>query len=345
MFCVAGVAFIFMSGARLRQQQAAVNAAAAKPTPHEVRDLAENETPLPTPTKPAADPSAGQRAAYAKHAKELTSLYQQLNAERPKLKPGSPAVAAFNAKAAKYQQGLQSLADEKAHLDALDHAANLNADAATALASLQASAASGDYEAFAATLKKALAEDRGTPSFAGIAALARATLPQATPERIAAGLRTKAARTARAEFDRTTRQVQAIVNQTPPVVPKTAGAESYHYGYHPGAEKPDYDAADSLQSKRELWKGEFVNMDDAPGVFYRSSECEFNPQTKFFYLNRSLPKKKLSDAEYHELTRLYHLLGQQEKTVADAAPPPGAAEHVSADLATLKAQLDGYAMK
>ena len=315
----------------------------APPTPREVRDLAENET-TPSATPPP-DPNAAQRSAYVKHARELTALFQQLDAERPKLKPGSPAVAAFNAKAAKYQQGLQALNAEKARLDSLDHANNLNAEAAVALASLQTSARTGDYEAFAATLKKSLADYRQTSAFPQILALARPTLQQTTPDKVLAALQAKSVETARAEFDKTTRQVQGIVNQVPQIVPKLpARAESYHYGYHPGAAKPDFNT-ENLLATRELWKGEYVNMDEAPGVFYRSADCEFNPQTKYFYTSRNVPKKRLSDTEYKELTRLYHLLGQQEKAIASVTPPTRDAERVSSDLAALKAQLDGYAMK
>ena len=315
----------------------------AAPTPREVRDLAENEAPLSA--TPPPDPNLAPRTAYAKHAKELNTLYQQLNAERPKLKPGSPAVTAFNAKAARYQAGLASLAEEKTRLDALDHASNLNAEAAAALASLQTSAATGDYEAFAATLRKSLTDHRQTPSFPGIVACARATLQQATPDKVAAALQSKAGGAARAEFDKTTRQIQGIVNQAPQiVVPPPGSTEVYKYGFHPGANKPDYNA-ENLIGTREIWKGDYAYLDGAPGVFYRSADCEFNPQTKYFYLSRTVAKKRLSDAEYKELTRLYHLLGQQEKAMADAPTPAKEAEQVSDDLAKLKEQLDGYAMK
>ncbi len=316
-------------------------AAVPKSAPHEVRDLAETETPLPAAAKPTPDPYADQRVAYAKHTKELTTLYQKLNVERGKLKPGSPTVGAFNAKAAKYQQAVTALAAEKAKLDAIDAATNRNAEAADALASLQASAAARDYEAFAATLHKACDQYRQTPSFPAIAALACTTLAHVTGDQVADGLKDKAVRTARADFDKTTRQVQGIVNQTPPVVVKPPGAtEVYGYGYHPGANRPDYNA-NNLQSTRELWKGEYVYINEVPGVYYRSADCEFNPQTKYFFTSRNVPKKRLSDAEYQELTRLYHLLGQQEKAIADATPPAGQAERVTADLAALKTQLDG----
>ncbi len=315
----------------------------ASPTPREVRDLAENEAPLSA--TPPPDPNSTPRGEYVKHARALNILYQQLNAERPKLKPGSPAVAAFNAKAAHYQQGLASLDEEKKRLDALDHASNLNAEAAAALGSLQTSANTGDYEAFAATLKKSLSDHRQTPVFPQIVAFARVTLQQTTPEKVAAALQNKAGGAARAEFDKTTRQVQGIVNQTPPiVVPPPGSTEVYKYGYHPGASKPDYNN-DNLIGTREIWKGEYAYIDGVPGVFYRSADCEFNPQTKYFYLSRTVPKKRLSDAEYKELTRLYHLLGQQEKAMADAPPPAEEAKQVSSELDDLRKQLGGYAMK
>ncbi len=326
------------------QNPAASGQASAKPTPHEVRDLAENEAPVNA--TPTPDPNAVMRAAYLKHAKELTAAYQGLEAERAKLKSGSPAVAAFNTKAARYQHDLQTLAEEKTRLDALDHARNANVDAAAALATLRTAADTGDYETFAATLKKSLSDYRQTPAFPQIVALARPVLQQATPDRVLTGLQGKAASAARGEFDKTTKKVQGIVNQVPTIVSKPpAGAEVYHYAFHPGAEPPNYDA-ENLASTRELWKGEYAYIEGVPDVYYRSADCEFNPQTKFFYTSRAVPKKKLTDAEYAELTRLYHQLGQQQKAIASISPPSTAdAERVSADLATLKAQLDGYAMK
>jgi len=41
----------------------------------------------------------------------------------------------------------------------------------------------------------------------------------------------------------------------------------------------------------------YVTSDLNPGVVFVGSEIEFNPMTKFFYIDRSLPKKKLTEAE------------------------------------------------
>ena len=190
-----------------------------------------------------------------------------------------------------------------------------------------------------------MSDYRQTPAFPQLVALARPALQQATPDKVLTCLQNKAAAGARAEFDKTTKKVQGIVNQAPQMVtPPPGSTEVYKYWYHPGANRPDYNVT-NLIGTREILKGDFAYLEGAEGVFYRSADCEFNPQTKYFYLSRTVAKKRLTDAEYAELTRLYHLLGEQEKAIANVPAPTAEAERVSGDLATLKAQLDGYAMK
>jgi hypothetical protein len=114
-------------GATHRQGGAFGNPTATVPQgprdPREVRDLAENDASpaAPVPSLAAAN-APGARAAYVKHHAELTALYKRLAKERASLKPGK-ATANFNGKAARYQDALKSLADEKARLDALEHPA------------------------------------------------------------------------------------------------------------------------------------------------------------------------------------------------------------------------------
>ena len=272
---------------------------------------------------------------------------------RAKLKKGSPQVAAFNARAAKYQEGIRALAAEQAQLAALDHPAAVvpasaqaapatgdprEAEANAALAQLRAMSARGDYAAFADTLKKCLADYRQTAAFPQIAATARGTLANATPDRLAAAIQAQGT-AARRELEAAMGRVRGIVNQTPPTVPRPPlGAESYHYGFHPGALTPDFAHAD-LYSTRELWKGDYVNMDTAPGVFYRSADCEFNPQTKFFYTNRDVPKKKLTDAEIAEVVRLYRAIAADQLVLAALPQRLHDAQGASADLLALNKQL------
>ena len=45
---------------------------------------------------------------------------------------------------------------------------------------------------------------------------------------------------------------------------------------------------------------------------FRGSDLEFNPMTKYFYTDRSLPKKKLQEYEMLEINRFYRIIGQFE---------------------------------
>lgn len=186
--------------------------------------------------------------------------------------------------------------------------------------------------------KKCLADYRQTTVFAQITAYACQVMHDAPPAKLSAILQQQA-RSAQAEFDATAKQVQAIVNQIPPtVVPPPNNQEIYHYDYHPGATKPDFNTADVL-STREPWNGQYVYMDTRPGVFYRSADCEFNPQTKFFYTRRDVPKKKLTDAENREVVRLYRILGKDESIINALAQRLEVARGVSTELIALNIQL------
>ena len=225
-----------------------------------------------------------REAAYNKHFAEVNATYAQLNAARARLPKGNAAaLAAFNVRVARYQQSLAGVQAEKAAYDALQR--TVDAVDAANKAARQRVAGVGSTSTFG-FLPTAAA------STAGRAAPASANTP-----------------VTRADLDAAVARIRAIVNQVPPVVTKPDSAESWKSGFHPGALKPDFDHAD-LFSTRETLPGPYMDMEGAPGVFYLSDQCEFNPQTKFFYANRQLPKKKLTDAEYQELVRLYRFVGR-----------------------------------
>ena len=323
-------------------------------TAHEARDLAENESaPAPAPT---VDPFAAPRAALARHNADLAAEFARLSAERAALKPGSgAALKVFNAKAARYQGGLQALQAEQAQLDALDHPgsvavqasasprpgagdAGAEAEAGAALGRMRASVAEGNYAGFAATLRKCLADYRHTAAFAQIAAYAREVMRDTPPAKLSTALQQQA-KAAQAEFDATTRQVQAIVNQTPPTaLPPQGSTEVYWYNFDPGAIKPDFNVADVVTG-REAWSGDFVYMKTRPGVFYRAADCEFNPQTKFFFTDRNVPKKKLTDAENREIVRLYRILGKDETIINTLTQRLARVDQTSTELVALNTQL------
>ena len=60
----------------------------------------------------------------------------------------------------------------------------------------------------------------------------------------------------------------------------------------------------------------YVSSDLNPGVAFVGRELEFNAMTKYFYLDRSLPKKKLTEPEMLEINRLYRIIGHCEQELA-----------------------------
>jgi hypothetical protein len=116
------------------------------------------------------------------------------------------------------------------------------------------------------------------------------------------------------------RKVKAIINQPVTKLNAYEGAScsSYHPGwFHDGAEKPDFDTVDVRRTRETPYaRSAFVTSDLNPGFMFRGSECEFNPMTKYFYVDRTLPKKKLTEAEMIEVNRLYRVIGQTEKEMS-----------------------------
>jgi len=52
-----------------------------------------------------------------------------------------------------------------------------------------------------------------------------------------------------------------------------------------------------------------------PGLYFIGSQLEFNANTKYFYKNRTVPKKKLTQAEMLEINRLYRIIGKCEQEI------------------------------
>jgi hypothetical protein len=87
--------------------------------------------------------------------------------------------------------------------------------------------------------------------------------------------------------------------------------------FHPGALTPDFNTVD-VRATQELnyAKDEYVTSDLNPDVVYLGSELEFNSMTKYFYTDRSVPKKKLTEEEMLEINRLYRIIGQDQDRLA-----------------------------
>ncbi len=113
-------------------------------------------------------------------------------------------------------------------------------------------------------------------------------------------------------------RVTEIINQPVSHLPRTDAAGVFSPGwFHAGAEKPDFNTVDVRTTQSFPYDGySYVTSDVTPSEMFIGHELEFNAMTKYFYVDRSLPKKRLTDAEMVEINRLYRIIGRDER--ADA---------------------------
>jgi hypothetical protein len=109
-------------------------------------------------------------------------------------------------------------------------------------------------------------------------------------------------------------KVIAIVNQPITHLPRAAPFGQFSPGwFHDGATKPDFDTVDVRASQEFPYRGfVYVTSDVNPTEMFIASELEFNAMTKYFYVDRALPKKRLSEADMVEINRFYRLIGEDE---------------------------------
>jgi hypothetical protein len=129
---------------------------------------------------------------------------------------------------------------------------------------------------------------------------------------------------AHATMDDAIARVKSIVNQPvrqlrrTPDLPVTVFSPGW---FHEGATKPDFNTVDIRTTQdTQTYRQPYVTSDLNPGVAFVGSETEFNPMTKYFYANLSLPKKRLTEAEMVEINRLYRIIGKCE----EKSQPPSA---------------------
>lgn len=112
-------------------------------------------------------------------------------------------------------------------------------------------------------------------------------------------------------------KVKAIINQP---VKSYPFSRSMTYSeiiggvwFHPGATKPDFNTVD-IRKTQDLHYGKDKNVyiicAQNPGLAFLGTDLEFNSMTKYFYVDRSLPKKKLTEAEMLEINHLYRIIGK-----------------------------------
>jgi len=112
-------------------------------------------------------------------------------------------------------------------------------------------------------------------------------------------------------------RVVQIVNRPVQVYGRTA--DQHHVAlyspgwFHPGAEKPDFNTVDIRKTQQLVYaQSQYVTSDLNPGKVFLGQDLEFNAMTKMFYADRSLPKRKLTEAEMIEINGLYRIIGRCE---------------------------------
>jgi hypothetical protein len=130
----------------------------------------------------------------------------------------------------------------------------------------------------------------------------------------------------KAEMEAAIHQIEKIVNQTVPAYPRTKGMHvsvSKPGWFHEGATKPDFNHVDVRASRETAAfdQHEYCTSDLNPGLVWRGRDLEFNANTKYFYTNRTFPKKRLTEAEMLEINRLYRIIGKCEQQLSPPSTP------------------------
>lgn len=149
------------------------------------------------------------------------------------------------------------------------------------------------------------------------AADAPPTFSPPAPVALLPGTRAEKMAAVRKTLDDAVVRVQQIVNQPVRQLPNMGDMQVAVYSpgwFHDGAIKPDFNTVDVRTTQEASYDShEYVTSDLNPGVAFVGRELEFNPMTKYFYTDRSVPKKKLTEAEMLEINRLYRIIGQCEQ--------------------------------
>ena len=128
-------------------------------------------------------------------------------------------------------------------------------------------------------------------------------------------------------------QVRKIVNQPVTAYAEQPGMDVATFSpgwFHPGANTPDFNNVDVRTTQEKTYdKHGYVSSDLNPGVVFVGRELEFNSNTKYFYTDRSLPKKKLTEPEMLEINRLYRIIGHCQQQLAHLQNPEPAPETTS----------------
>jgi len=155
----------------------------------------------------------------------------------------------------------------------------------------------------------------------GLLPAAPAALGQTDPD---ADKKTKIA-ALKQEKEQAVEQVKKIVNQPVTRYARVPGLKvtTFKPGwFHDGATKPDFNTVDVRKTQEFPYDPHpFVTSDLTPAAVFKGTDLEFNSMTKFFYSDRTVPKKKLTEPEMLEINRLYRIIGKCDTDIAALLMP------------------------
>ena len=120
------------------------------------------------------------------------------------------------------------------------------------------------------------------------------------------------------ELDDAVARVNTIVNQEVPSVPLDRSLRLGDWYFHDGATRPDFNTVD-IRKTRETHYDDYayIKWKGSDDVMWVGRDCEFNAMTKYFYIDRTKPKKKLTEAEMLEINKLYRVIGRCEQQLME----------------------------
>lgn len=135
-------------------------------------------------------------------------------------------------------------------------------------------------------------------------------------------------------------RVDQIVNQPVKAYVRSPDAVVSVYSpgwFHEGAMRPDFDNVDVRKTQEFIYKNQYVSSDQNPGIMFMGRDLEFNSMTKLFYVDRSLPKHKLTEEQMIEINSLYRIIGRCERELRRLQTPmeaePAAGDNVESNAA------------
>ena len=118
-------------------------------------------------------------------------------------------------------------------------------------------------------------------------------------------------------------RIKEIANQPVSARPVTRSMRvtTVHEGwFQEGASKPDFGRVDVRATQELPYSNKpYVTTPLNPGVAFVGQELEFNPMISYFYTDRTVPKKRLTEAEMVEINTLYRVIAQCERDLAAIA--------------------------